>query len=180
MNSVQTVNKTVHKTVHYTRQPALCRDLTSMSRHQGIKNHVATSNQCRDTTQASPGRNLKTGSRHRFSYPVPSQVATSLFQVATPWSFTYVATSFPCRDLPHCRPCRDFNSQQARSRRQFHVATSWRLTYVATSFSCHDLTPAHKGISRSRRRNPCRDLRCCHPCHDLNIDVATSIPTGQT
>ena len=126
MNSVQTV----HKTVHYTRKPALCRDLTSMSRHQGIQNHVATSNQCRDTTQASPGRNLKMGSRHRFSYPVPSLVATSLFQVATSWSFTYVATSFPCRDLPHCRPCRDIKSM---SRLQFPTGQ------VATSVPCRDL-----------------------------------------
>ena len=29
---------------------------------QGSKNHVATSNRCRDTTQATPGRDLKTGS----------------------------------------------------------------------------------------------------------------------
>ena len=43
---------------------------------QGSQNHVATSNRCRDTTQATPGRDLKTGSRHRFSCPAPSQVAT--------------------------------------------------------------------------------------------------------
>ena len=43
---------------------------------QGIQNHVATSNRCRDTTLATPGRDLKTGSRHRFSCPAPSQVAT--------------------------------------------------------------------------------------------------------
>ena len=43
---------------------------------QGSQNHVATSNQCRDTTQATPSRDLKMGSRHRFSSPAPSQVAT--------------------------------------------------------------------------------------------------------
>ena len=44
------------------------RDLTSMSRHQGSQNHVATSNRCRDIV--SPAQS-------------PSQVATSFFQVAT-------------------------------------------------------------------------------------------------
>ena len=44
------------------------RDLTSMSRHQGSQNHVATSNRCRDIV--SPAQS-------------PSQVVTSYFQVAT-------------------------------------------------------------------------------------------------
>ena len=57
----------------------LGRDIKSQ---QGSQNHVATSNRCRDTTQATPGRDLKTGSRHRFSSPAPSQVATPN-QVAT-------------------------------------------------------------------------------------------------
>ena len=39
---------------------------------QGSKNHVVTSNRCRDTTKATPGRDLKTGSRHRFSFPTPN------------------------------------------------------------------------------------------------------------
>ena len=77
---------------------------------------------------------------------------------------TYVATSFSCRDLTHCcpcrdiNPCRDFNSQQARSRRKFHVVTSWRLTHVTTSTSCRDL------LSTTVR----------FPGRDANIQVATS------
>ena len=57
----------------------LGRDIKSQ---QGSQNHVATSNRCCDTTQATPGRDLKTGSRHRFSSPAPSLVATPN-QVAT-------------------------------------------------------------------------------------------------
>ena len=45
------------------------RDLTSMSRPQGSQNHVATSNRCRDTTQTTPCRDIKSVSRHRFSCP---------------------------------------------------------------------------------------------------------------
>ena len=60
-----------------SRQPTPGRDLTSMSRHQDSQSHVATSNQCRDTTQTTPGHDLKTGLRLRFSCPTPSQVATS-------------------------------------------------------------------------------------------------------
>ena len=90
------------------------------------QNHVATSDRCRDTTQATPGRDLKTGSRHRFSYPAPSQVATPKPGRDPFWRLTYVATSILCcdlvsahngisrsrrptpgRDLPHCYPCRD-------------------------------------------------------------------------
>ena len=43
------------------------RELTSMSQHQGSQNHVATSNRCRDTTQTTPCRDIKSVSRHRFS-----------------------------------------------------------------------------------------------------------------
>ena len=41
------------------RDPKPCRDTKPP---QGSKNHVATSNRCRDTTQATPGCDLKTGS----------------------------------------------------------------------------------------------------------------------
>ena len=60
------------------------RDLTSMSRHQGSQNHVATSNRCHDTTQTTPCRDIKSVSRHRFSCPTQArwrhqdQVATFL------------------------------------------------------------------------------------------------------
>ena len=66
-------------------------DLTSMSRHQGSQNQVATSNRCRDTTQNAPGRDLKTGSRHQTSCRQSTQVATSI----------------SCRDLMLTRPGRD-------------------------------------------------------------------------
>ena len=83
---------------------------------------------------------------------------------------------------------RDINSQQARSRSQFHVATSF------PSYLCRDIDfmsqPhfCHSGNSRSRRRNPCRDLPYCHPCRDIKSmsrhcfcptkadQVATSLP----
>ena len=93
---------------------------------QGSQNHVATSNRCRDTTENTLGRDLKTGSRHRFSCPAPSQVATSKTRSQPSWRLTYVATSISCRDLvsahsgisrsrrkipgrdlPHCYPCSD-------------------------------------------------------------------------
>ena len=73
--------------------PPSC-DLTSMSRHQGSQNHVATSNRCRDTTQNALGRDLKTGSRHQTSCCQSTQVATSI----------------SCRDLTLTRPGRDLKS----------------------------------------------------------------------
>ena len=71
------------------------RDLTSMSRHQGSQNHVATSNRCRDTTQTTPCRDIKSVSRHRFSCPVPKPGRDVLF---------------PGRDLLKLRLCRDIVS----------------------------------------------------------------------
>ena len=65
--------------------------------------------------------------------------------------------------------CRDINSQQACSRRQFHVATSWRLTHVATSNPCRDAVSTHSGISRLRHQKPGRDLPHCYPCRDLKM-----------
>ena len=72
------------------------------SRHQlpwESQNHVATSKRCRDTAQATPGRDLTSMSRLPFLCQAPGQVATS----------------FPGRDLLN---------DQARSRHQPHVATS--------------------------------------------------------
>ena len=79
-----------------------------------------------DLKQANPGRDLKTGSRHRFSCPTPSQVVTPKPGRNPSWRLTYVATLILCRDLisahsgisrprhqnpsrklPHCHPCRD-------------------------------------------------------------------------
>ena len=127
-----------------------------MSRHQiGVATplsppQVATSKRGRDTV--SPAQ-------------PPSQVATSFFQVATFWSFTYVATSFPChdlvpahsgtprsrhrnpcRDLPHCRPCRDIKFM---SRRRFRPA---KADQVTTPLPGRDLTLLLKASSMSQPR----------------------------
>ena len=84
--------------------------------------------------QPVPGHDLKTGSRLRFPYQ-PQARSRLPFRVATSW------TTKPGRDAnpmsrPPFRPAklirsrppkwgRNFNSQQASSRRQFHVATSF-------------------------------------------------------
>ena len=128
LNSVQVTTPVQVATSHWPTQVATPRDVATSFLLPSLK----------------PGRDTKTRSR-------------------LPGDFTYVATSFPCRDLTHCRSCRDidlcrdFNSQQARLRRQFHVATSWRLTYVATS-------------------TPCRDLSYCRPCRDLKMMSRHQLP----
>ena len=53
--------------------PNPSRDIVSKSRPPGRVTHVATSIWCRDTTQATLGRDLQTGSRHHFSCPAPKQ-----------------------------------------------------------------------------------------------------------
>ena len=78
------------------------RDLTSMSRHQGNQNHVATSNRCRDTTQKALGRDLKTGSRHQTSCRQSTQVATSI-------SCHDLTLTRPGRDLKSCRDLKLFS-----------------------------------------------------------------------
>ena len=91
------------------RQPTPGRDLTSMSRHQGNQNHVATSNRCRDTV--SPAQ-PQARSRHQ------NQVATLLetplcrninFMSRLRFPTSQVATSFLCRDLLETNLCRDIN-----------------------------------------------------------------------
>ena len=116
-----------------------------------LKNCVATPIFRR---QPEPCRNIKSVSR-RHSGQSRSRPPNG---VATPFL------------LPSPKPGRD---TEPRSQ------PSWRVTYVATSISCRDLVPAHSGISRSRRRNPGRDLPHCYPCRDLKNDVATSNPTGK-
>ena len=55
-------------------------DLKSMSRHPISTGQVTTSNRCRDQPlllpQKRPCRDPKPWSRHHFSFPAPSQVAT--------------------------------------------------------------------------------------------------------
>ena len=70
-------------------------------------NHVATSNRCRDTTQAYPGRDTKIRSR-------PS------------WRVPYVATSISCRHT-----CPQWAFQVATPK--IPIATSLAATHVATS-----------------------------------------------
>ena len=71
------------------------RDLTSMSRHQGSQNHVATSNRCRDTTQTTPCRDIKSVSRHHPGY----SMSRHQIGVATPLRLLHVATSNRCHDI---------------------------------------------------------------------------------
>ena len=85
-----------------TRLGSLPQPLCMMSRHGSFlqpEAHVATLKSRREGLKAKPGRDLKTGSRHRFSCPAPSQVATPKIQVVTSWRLPYVATSISCRDL---------------------------------------------------------------------------------
>ena len=162
--------------------------------------HVATSNWCRDTTQSTSGRDLKTGSRHRFSCPASSQVATLEPGRDPPGDSPmsrhqfHVATSFPNR------PGRDVSSMsrppgdQPMSQHQFHVATSFLPTVgfpgrdaklqVTTSH-----TPTHVATSKMMSRPQlssapfllCRDsIFFFHVATSLAAThVATSIPTGQ-
>ena len=126
MNSVheQCPNSTPNSDLNIAQNSALHQVACPMSRPHF---DVATSRQqetcrdinwCRDTTQTSPGRDLKTGSRHCFSCQAPSQVAP------------YVATLIPCRDILKTNLCRDivFMSRppglMSMSRHQIHVATS--------------------------------------------------------
>ena len=78
------------------------RNLTSMSRHQGSQNHVATSNRCRDIEVA---RNM---SRHQIDVTTPPRT----LQVATP---NLLSPIHPGRDIHFLsRP----HADQTRSRPQ--------------------------------------------------------------
>ena len=123
------------------------RDLTSMSRHQGSQNHVATSNRCRYTTQTTPCRDIKSVSRNHPGYSMSRHkigVATS-FLLPSP---IQVATSRPGRNLPGDEPM---------SRHHFHVATSFLPTVgfpgrdLPHSRPCHDAVSAQQKQTRSRR-----------------------------
>ena len=83
-------------------------------------NHVATSNRCRDTTQAYPGRDTKTRSRPSWRLPYVATLNSCRDTVSAHSGLSRLRHRNPCRDLPHCHPCRDINSM---SRHQFHVAT---------------------------------------------------------
>ena len=58
------------------------RDLTSMLRHQGSQHHVATSNQCRDTIQTTPCRDINR-CRNIVSLPTPLPMSRHQNDVAT-------------------------------------------------------------------------------------------------
>ena len=147
-----------------------------LSRHaQAACPLVATSLRCRDI------KATKIMSRHQIDVTTPLrtlQVATSKRGRDTkppPCSLNHVATSNRCRDTPQAYPGRDTKTWSR---------PSCRLAYVATSNSCRDTVSAHSGLSRSRHRNPCRDLPHCHPCRDMRrrflltkVDqVATPLP----
>ena len=119
-----------HFEVATSRQPESCRDIKSMSRHRGSQKHVVTSNRCHDTTQNTPGRNLKTGSRHQTSCRQSTQVATFI----------------SCRDLMLTRPgcdlksCRDLESFSLGHHMNFMYLGSFslNLSQVATPKGCRD------------------------------------------
>ena len=111
------------------------RDLTSMSRHQGSQNHVATSNRCRDTTQNAPGRDLKKGSRHQTSsmQPEPCHDIKSVSRhhpgLSRSRHQNHLAT------LLEATLCRDIKFM---SRRRFFLT---KVDQVATPLPGRDLTP---------------------------------------
>ena len=79
----------------------LGRDLTSMSRHQGSQHHVATSNQCRDTIQTTPCRDINR-CHDIVSLPTPLPMSRPRNDVATSSlsaTATHVAISISCRDV---------------------------------------------------------------------------------
>ena len=76
-------------------------------------------------------------------------------------------TKNPCRDLPHCLPCRDLKSAQPHlyyvAMPFFHVATSLAATHVATS----------KLMSR-----PQAAPQSFQPCHNLKIPGCNPLKTN--
>ena len=150
----------------------LCRDLIMMSRHGSFlqpEAYVATLKSRREGLKAKPGRDLKTGSRHRFSCPAPSQVATPKIQVATSWRLPYVATSISCHDLISA------HSGISRSRHQKSKSRRPPLPLMSRPQKrCRDLNSSKPHFYYvTTPFFPCRDLPCCHPCRDPKNDVAT-------
>ena len=150
---------------------------------------VATSFLGRDLLEANPCRDIKLVSQHHsghFRSRPQNGVATPFFlpslkpgrdtrtRSRPSWRLPYVVTSISCRD---------FVSQQARSRRQFHVATSWRLN-LCRDIKSMSRPPTLSPMSRHQIHVatpfmptvgfPGRDLPHCYPCRDLKNDVATS------
>ena len=111
-----------------------CRDIKAtriMSRHQiGVAtpfllpapNQVATLEPGRDPPGDSPM------SRHQFHVATsfPNRPGRDVSSMSRPLGdLTYVATSNPCRDLPHSRPCRDIKSM---SRHRFYPQWDFQVT----------------------------------------------------
>ena len=100
------------------------------SRHQlpwGSQNRVATSNRCRNITQANPGRDTKTRSRHQ------NQVAT-LLEATLCRDITFMSRPRFC---PVGFPGRDTNFQVATSHTATHVATSNQFSPISATSRCH-------------------------------------------
>ena len=169
-----------HFDVATTRQPESCRDIKSMSRHRfscPAPSQVATPEPGRDP----PGDSLM--SRHQFhvatSFPNrPGRDVSSMSR--PPGDLTYVATSNPCRDLPHCRPCRDIKSMSRHRfcpQWDFQVATPKARSRPPTLLPmsrpqkcCRDINSAQPHFCYVVTPFfPCHDLPCCHPCRDLKM-----------
>ena len=145
--------------------------------------HVATSNWCRDIAQSTPGRDLQTGSRHRFSCSAPKPGRDFIF---------------PSRDLLELHLCRDIVSM---SRHCFHVATSFlpivgllgrdteihvvtshTAAHVATSNPCRDAVFAQPKQTRSRRHFLVATSRCSSrlpSCRNQGQPVSASTKPGR-
>ena len=114
-----------HFDVATSRQQETCRDIKAMSRHHsGIprsrpQNGVATPFLL---LRPKPGRTL---------------CRDINFMSRPHWRQPYVATSTSCRDLLHCRPCRDIPTLLPMSRPQNDVATSNQLSPISAMSRRH-------------------------------------------
>ena len=147
-----------------------------MSRHQisvatpPRSLHAATSNRCRDTTQATPCCDIKSVSRHCFSCPAQARSRHQV-QVAT-----FLETNL-CRDINFMSRlcfCPQWDFQVATPK--FQVATSPTAAHVATLNPCRDAVSAQQNQTRSRRHFLSRPLHVATSKlgHDLVLEIGSS------
>ena len=180
MNSVyeQCPNSNLNSDLNSAQNSALHQAACPMSRPHF---DVATSRQPESSRDTNPLRR--------------PQVATLCrdinFMSRPHWRQTYVATSTSCRDLLHCRPCRDIPTLLPMSRPQNDVATSNQLNPISATSRRHfsmsrpplqppmsrpqaQLATSCCNSARSRRPFPGRDLTSHHTRSRPQIHVATS------
>ena len=144
-----------HFDVATSRQPESCRDIKSVSRHHsGI-----------------PRSRPQNGVTTPFLLPSPKPGRTLCrdinFMSRPHWRQTYVETSTSCRDLLHCRPCRDIKSMSRHptllpmSRPQNDVATSNQLSPIFAT-SRHPFSMSRPPLQPPMSR-PQNDVATCNP-----------------